>query len=435
VRVQIPIQSGRPGSNVAVRRGRSGRLARDLRQRDGVDSAISIENEIQSFDVEAGIVVAQAGVTIRQLLAASLPFGWIPPVLPENTRTTVAAAVAGDVHGRNHAGAGSIGHHIHWLELQTSGGETLRLSRKQDAQAFWATIGGLGLTGRVIQVALELQPISTAYVRRTQIRTDSLEQTLELFDEVAVRQWSDPTLHVIARLDGVAGGRPFGPGVVETIAPAELDELPFGWGKTGLRMPSGADLRSVRSLSRKSVGLARAAISEVTFRAQSATQSSAQRTSICHLANVLFQDDGGRVRPQVLTGSGGIRYEFAVPENNGWLLGHVLRMLQRGQLTPTAVAIRRFGVGNMAALSFPRPGWSMSLELPAGSAQLAPAMDTADRMMVRYGGRVRLVDDSRLSPNLLTSMYPRVESWRAVRDRLDPDREISTALGRRLELV
>jgi decaprenylphospho-beta-D-ribofuranose 2-oxidase len=387
---------------------------------------------IQAFDVDSGTVVAQPGVTFHELLSASLPFGWLPPVLPENSGMSLGEALETDLHGRNHAGAGSFGHHVRWLDLRAAGGALVRLSRVRDPQGFWASIGGLGLTGTIERMALDLQESRTAYVRCTRLRTNSLEHTLEVFDEVATRQWFDPHLHVVARLDDPTGSQSFGPGVVELLSPAEMDELPPRWGDSGLAMPEPVQLRAVRTLP-QGIKVAKATVSEAGGRVGERIRWRAGRgqappqTSVVHLAKVLCRDDVPRSWTTAFPGSP-VRYEFLVPETAGWLLGHVLQMLQRVQVRPSGILIKRLGAGNVAPLSFARPGWAMALELPGRASRLMPALDTADRMMVRHGGRVRLAGAGGRNPGLVPEMYPRLDGWRAVRARLNASDDLERSV-------
>jgi decaprenylphospho-beta-D-ribofuranose 2-oxidase len=373
-------------------------------------------------------VAVSPAVTFRELLARSLPFGRIPAVLPEHSGMTLGAALAADIHGCNHPGAGSLGHHLRWLDLRTDAGNTRRLSPESDPQAFWATVGGMGLTGTVTSMALQLRSVQTAFVRRTRIRTQSLEHLIATFEEVCVPQWFDAELHVRARLD--AAGEGFGAGVIELTVPAGMDELPPGWGKSGLSMPAPQARAALRRL----------ASSKRTSRR--ASRSGRSQTAIVHLADSLCHDHrfgdalagtSGTSRPWLRNRNR--RYEFVVPEDSSWLFAQLLQMFRSRGVRPGAAVITRLGVGNQAPLSFARMGWAMALELPAGVAHLPAVLDATDRMLARHGGRIRLTDASTLDPALVPSMYPQVEAWRSTRNRLNPVLPVNSDLGRRLALV
>lgn len=339
----------------------------------------------------AGRLVAEATVTFRQLLAVTVAAGWLPAALPDEVGLTLGQAIAADCHGRNHAGAGSFGHHVRWLELRIADGRLIRLSRVQDPDAFWATIGGLGLTGRIVRAELQLQRLTTTAMLRTRQRTGSLADTLELFGEVGAGQWHNPNLHVVARLDPWAPERGLGRAVVETCRPAD----PADPATPGPAWPVPA-LWSAWRWSRD--------VEPVTDRVPVSTALyPAARPA--------------RIRAMV-------RYECAVPENRAWLLGDVLRMLKRSDARPARAELRRFGVANPAGLSFARPGWALVLDLPGRTRESPlPALATADLMLARYGGRARLSAPIPVDGSPLASMYPRLEAWRAIRDRLDPQPE------------
>jgi decaprenylphospho-beta-D-ribofuranose 2-oxidase len=350
--------------------------------------------------------VADARASLRRVLAVSVPSGWLPPVLPDDCRISVGAAIASDVHGRNHPGAGSFGHHVRWLDLRVRDGRVLRLSREQDPDAFWATIGGYGLTGEILRAELQLRRLTTARIRRTRIQTGSLADTLDVFGDLAAGQWHNPGLHITARIDPSATDQRLGRGLVETSGqpgPDDHEEIRAGRRRRWSGKGPGTEIVHVRD----------------------ALFPAAARPSVRFDGGA-----GGSKRPVRRGGSsrlgsrlrfgGLVRYEFAVPENRAWLLSDVLRMLQRAESVPSRAEIKRFGAASPSPLSFPRPGWTMALDLPARRPGLVPALATADLMLARYGGRVLLASGVRLDLSPLASMYPRLDAWRAVCDRLDP---------------
>src|SRR6476659_2741350 len=119
-------------------------------------------DRIISFDRQHGILRAEAGLSLDRLLRIAVPAGWFPPVVPGTKFVTLGGAVANDVHGKNHEQVGTFGAHVTALGLVRSSGETLTLSHDENAELFAATIGGLGLTGVVAWVELELLPIRSA---------------------------------------------------------------------------------------------------------------------------------------------------------------------------------------------------------------------------------------------------------------------------------
>jgi decaprenylphospho-beta-D-ribofuranose 2-oxidase len=334
----------------------------------------------------AGRLVAEATTTLRQVLAVTVPSGWLLPALPDDAGITVGAAIATDQPGLNHAGAGSFGHHVRRLDLRIAGGRVLRLSPSQDPDAFWATIGGIGLTGQIVRAELQLRRLTTTTMLRTRQRTGSLADTLDRFGEAAAGQWHDPDLHVVARLDPWAPEGRLGRALLETYRPVH----PTRTATTAAGRPRPAAWSALR-WSRDDTPLA----------------------DLVPLATALYPPRTIRLRPMV-------RYECAVPENRAWLLADLLRMLKRSDAMPVRAVLTRFGPANPGALSFARPGWALALELPARRAGLVPTLTTADLMLARYGGRTRATTPTGSgSDSGLASMYPRLEAWQSVRERLE----------------
>jgi len=132
--------------------------------------------------------------------------------------------------------------------------------------------------------------------------------------------------------------------------------------------------------------------------------------------------------------AGFLQYQFSIPDDAGHLVAATLDRLRRiGAFSPVTV-LKRFGAANPAPLSFPQPGWTLAIDVPAAVPGLASTLDGLDELVLAAGGRLYLAKDSRMSPEMMAASYPRLSEWRRARDELDPDGVFTSDLARRLQL-
>src|SRR6266478_5631855 len=118
-------------------------------------------NRLIELDPAAGLATCEAGVSLEQLMVAGLPAGWFVPVSPGTRQVTIGGAIAADVHGKNHHAAGSFAQHVPWFDLLLPDGRQVRVTPGGDPRLFWATAGGMGLTGIILATAVQLKPVQT----------------------------------------------------------------------------------------------------------------------------------------------------------------------------------------------------------------------------------------------------------------------------------
>src|SRR5487761_1374278 len=181
----------------------------DLRQCD----------RVLAFNDATGMLEAEAGVMLADILDLFVPRGWFPPVTPGTKFVTLGGMLAADVHGKNHHKAGTIGDHVESLDLALADGRIVRCARDENAELFAATLGGMGLTGTILSVQLKLQPIETAYIRQETLRARDLDETMALFE--ASRDWT----YSVAWIDCLARENELGRALLYRGEHARRDEL------------------------------------------------------------------------------------------------------------------------------------------------------------------------------------------------------------------
>ncbi|MGO9198230.1 MAG: FAD-binding protein [Acidimicrobiales bacterium] len=386
-------------------------------------------DRILEFDLAAGVLRAEAGLGIDALLRWSVPRGFFVPVTPGTRQVTIGGAIAADVHGKNHHCDGSFGRFVRSLRLATPSGERF-VSPEADPEIFWATVGGMGLTGVILEATIELMAIETALMAVDTVRTRDLEECMTLMSE-----GDSDYRYSVAWVDCLRRGRALGRGVLSranhvsrTDAAAlagsdDADLLTFAPHQV-LRVPVSAPLRlATRTTARL--------FNEAWYRSAPPRRSGEMKA-----ISAYFHPLDGVGSWNMLYGRTGFtQYQFVVPLGSGDVVRRVIEQLNENGLPSLLAVLKRFGPGDPAPLSFPCEGWTLALDLPLGIAGLGKVLDGLDDLVAAAGGRVYLAKDARLRPELLRQMYPRLADWEAVRDELDPDHVMSSDLGRRLHLA
>ena len=376
---------------------------------------------------DAGVVEVEAGATLDDLLAVCVPRGWTVPVLPGTARLTVGGALAADVHGKNHPAASSLGAHVVDMVLLSPAGGAHTVGPARDPDAFWATVGGLGLTGVIRRVRLRLAPLASSWLVGGDTAAPDLDAVLRLMVDSGPRHDL-----AVAWLDGHATGAATGRGVVSTADHLDVADLPAPLAERPLRYRPGAHPRVPHAGGADVVrpALIRAANA---LRYRRARRSAGPR--LLSMSQVFHQLDALDGWPRLYGRRGLVQYQFVVPETHPQLLEATLHALHAAGSPPSLVVLKRLGAGTPGPLSFPIPGWTLALDLPTGAAAAAcDVLDRLDEQVADVGGRVYLVKDSRMHHRLVEPMYPRLPDWRRVRDRLDPDALMTSDLDRRLRL-
>lgn len=402
----------------------------DAAQNAGGDvvSTRSLDRVVE-IDTEAGRAHVEAGVSLDRLMRAVVPYGWWPVVTPGTRQVTVGGAIAADVHGKGHHRDGSFASHVERLVLHTPGAGTITVSPTECPDVFWATAGGMGLTGVILSATLELLPIETATMRVDTERCADLDTLLaRMVETEAGAHYS------VAWVDSLATGRHLGRSVLELADHARLDDL-----RAGRR--GGRDARSFAPadrlvappwcppglLNRWSV----AAFNELWYRKAPAHAEG----RLVPAATFFHPLDAVRGWNRIYGSRGFLQYQAVVPDEAVDTVRTMLETLAGAHSASFLTVLKRFGPADPGPLSFPIPGWTLALDVPAGVRGLAALLDRLDVAVADAGGRVYLAKDSRLRPDLLPVMYPELDRWRSVRDRLDPDRLLQSDLARRLGLL
>jgi decaprenylphospho-beta-D-ribofuranose 2-oxidase len=410
----------RAGPRGLIARG-LGRSYGDPAQNAGGEVLLPLPTEIGGVAAD-GTVRASAGTSLHDLMATLLPRGRFVPVTPGTRYVTVGGAIACDVHGKSHHVTGSFGRHVVDLDLVLASGETRTVGPDRDPELFWATVGGLGLTGVVTAATLRTIPVETAYAEVTTQRLPDLDAVMG-----EMREGDRHFTYSVAWIDTLARGAALGRSVLSRGEHATRDRVTADEPLAPPRPPRLAV--PFTPPANLVVPLGVRAFNEAWFR-----RAPRHRTGeIQSLAQFFHPLDGVAGWNRAYGPRGFVQYQLVVPDHEDATLVRVMEQISAARLPSFLAVLKRFGPGNDGPLSFPMAGWTLAYDVPAHPG-LAPLLARLDEQVVAAGGRVYLAKDARLHPALLPAMYPRLDEFRAVRERVDPDRVFRSDLARRLEI-
>ena len=410
------------GNESVIARG-SGRSYGDaaLNDRQGVVSSSKLRDGDLEVDAGTGVLRASAALTQREILAHICPLGWVLPAIPGSREITLGGMIAADAHGKNHYAAGSMIQHVRQFRLLTADGSIVDCSRHREPELFWATAGGLGLTGMVLSLEMQLRPIASAVVVSEFHGFEGVDGMMSV-----VERHKDENEYILGWADGRF--RPGSPlrGAVAVGRHVPAEELEAPWALPELRtyrlpFPNplpGAGWTAAQVLNR--------------VLARKFMPGKRQTRSI----NQFFFPQDAISNWNIAFGRRGfVEYHCCIPlAQSRAAFTELHAFLCAERMLCALVTLKRFGPAvEEAALSFPQAGYSLALDIPV-RRRVVEQLRTLDQILCRHGGRVNPVKDSRLPPEMLRRMYPRLDAWLAVRRRVDPHRKFSSNMSRRLEL-
>ena len=382
-------------------------------------------DRVHEFDVENGIITCEAGLTLQDIVRLVLPHGWYLPTTPGTSHPSIGGSFVCDVHGKNHHAAGSMASHVLWFELVTADGKILRCSKEENADVFWATAGGMGMTGMVYRLSLKLTKVPSAYFDAAFIKTRNLDETMAELEAGDV----DYT-HTVAWLDCAAGGASMGRGEVSLGVHAPVDKLSPAQRRNRFAVKDGTwfavPIQSPLPL-----------VNPLTIRAFNNTyyakRLDPRQKTVVHYSFFFYPLDVVHQWNLVYGKGGFVQYQYVVPFDRGRkVTSYALRTAQQRNQIPSLSVLKRFGAGNEGPLSFPEPGWTLAVDFPVKPG-LMKMLNEFDNVVARNGGKVYIVKDHRLSPEAFRAMYPSFDEWLKVKKRIDPDWRFQSDLSRRLK--
>ncbi len=380
-----------------------------------------------AFDPETGWLRCEAGVTLADIVRVFLPRGFFPPVVPGTQFVTVAGALGCNIHGKNHHVDGCWGDHVRRVELLTGTGEVVFCDAENQPELFWATVGGMGLTGLILSLEVRLMPVASPYIEMESIRVESLD---EFF---AVSAESGAFTHTVSWIDCIQQGQAMGRGIFmrgrHAPAGVEAPRNPLqGLMESAGRLVDGRLFHTNHLLN----PLFMRAFNETYFR----KHPRGAKQVITEPGPFFFPLDAVQNWNYAYGPRGFLQYQMVLPPDpTHAALREILSDISRSGMASFLAVIKEFGARDHGGLSFPRSGVTLAMDFPNHGAPLYDLLNRLDEVVLAAGGRIYLGKDARLGKEKMRQMYPEWEKWKAVRDQWDPQGVFHSDLGKRFGLT
>ncbi len=381
-------------------------------------------DKILSFDAERGIFECQAGITLDQVLKIIVPKGWFLPVTPGTKFITIGGAVASDVHGKNHHIDGAFSRHIVEMDVFLASGELCTCSSSLHSDLFWATCGGMGLTGVITRISFALKKIETSFIRQKQVKAANLEELIELFDTYKEYTYS------VAWIDCLKSGTDFGRSILMLGEHATLDELSAEQKSQPLKLPKSRQITFPFNLPSF-------ALNQFTVRAFNflyyAKNTKKELSNIVSYEPFFYPLDAILHWNRGYGKKGFIQYQFVIPLENKDGLVRILKRISEEGMGSFLAVLKIFGKQD-DLISFPMEGYTLALDFPIRTG-LFEFLDELDAIVLENKGRIYLSKDARMKPGIFWSGYPKAGVFVKVLDKYNPERYYNSNQANRLQLT
>lgn len=354
-------------------------------------------NYFLDFDEENGILHCQSGVLLSEIIEAFVPRGWFLKVTPGTKLITIGGAIASDVHGKNHHVEGCFSSCVEEFNLMLPNGEIKNV--KKDDELFLATCGGMGLTGVILDAKISLKKINSKYINQTTIKTKNLKETFEAFEKYSHMPYS------VAWIDCLASGEDIGKCLLMVGDFADDGKLDFKE-KKKINIPFNFPSFALNSLSVKAFNWL--------YYKKALDGESKQKVDI----DTFFYPLDAINNWNRIYGKGGFtQYQFILPKEKSYDgLKEILEKISNSKKGSFLAVLKLYGEENKNYLSFPMKGYSLALDFKIEKG-IFELLNSLDEIVLKYGGRIYLTKDVRVSKETFEKGYPNIEKFRELRKK------------------
>jgi len=369
-------------------------------------------NYFLDFDEKNGILHIQSGVMLSEIIDAFVPRGWFLKVTPGTKFVTIGGAIASDVHGKNHHKEGCFSQCVEEFSLALPNGEIKKV--KKGDELFYATCGGMGLTGVILDAKIKLKKINSKYINQITIKTKNLKETFEAFEKYKDMPYS------VAWIDCLATGDDIGKCLLMVGDFADDGKIDYR-AKKRLNIPFNFPTFALNNFSVKAFNyLYYNKIKDI---------ESYQKVDI----DTFFYPLDNIMNWNRIYGKNGFtQYQFILPLENSYEgLQEILTTISNSGKGSFLAVLKLYGEANENYLSFPLNGYSLALDFKIEEG-IFELLNELDKIVLKYNGRIYLAKDVRVSKHTFEKGYPKIEKFRELRKKYNMDKKINSLQSKRV---
>ena len=368
------------------------------------------------FNETTGQLHVQAGILLSEILEVFVPRGWFLKITPGTKLITVGGAIASDVHGKNHHNAGCFSECVAFFNLMLPSGDIVTCSHTENTELFRATCGGMGLTGVILDASISLKRINSQYIKQTTIKTKNLKDTFAAFE----RYQSEP--YSVAWIDCLAKGKGLGKCLLmvgDFQADGDLSYHP----KSNLNIPFNFPGFVLNKLTVK--------LFNWLYYGKVFKKISRQ---IVDIDTFFYPLDAIGHWNRIYGKNGFTQYQIILPKETSYEgLESILSTISNSGKGSFLAVLKLYGKANNNYLSFPIEGYSLALDFKIEDG-LFELLDQLDLLVIKYGGRIYLAKDVRVSKAIFDQGYPQADTFRALRQQYQMHKKFNSLQSTRIGL-
>lgn len=367
-------------------------------------------NKFISFNQDTGLISCESGLLLKDIQSLAIPRGWILPVTPGTQLSSIGGAIANDIHGKNHHEKGSFGNHVKQIKLLRTDGSSIQCSRELQPELFSATIGGLGLTGVIVEVEIQLVRVSGPWLDTETIPFTGIAEFLSLADS-SESHWE----YTVSWIDCLSGKKVRGIFMRASHSQKNYGDSPS---QPELKMPLTPPFSLVNKMTLKPFNYLYRRL-----------QESKTGPDHAHYSSFFYPLDHLADWNKMYGPKGFYQYQSVVPRYLGAeAVEEMLDEISKSGIGSFLAVLKTFGSPQpLGMLSFPEPGITLALDFPNQGDKTLSLFDRLDAIVREAGGRLYPAKDARMSRSMFEAGYPRLNEFLAYRDA-----GISSAFSRRV---